>query len=148
MWTEMIFAGDLNVNLERTGGWGRYEDIATLVAKTGLEDILEHFLLRLRPWRRDRQSWETVRQGRELRSWTDYILGSDFQIFRNMIVRYLRHNSDHFMVMGYLCGDYPNKHWRYLGRRTRLPLQLPGHQTSAQAENIFAELGSAVSKPD
>ena len=115
MVTELVVPGDLNVNLERTGGWGRYEDIATVGAKTGLEDILDHFLLRLRPWRRDRQSWETVRQGRELRSWTDYILGSDCQIFWNMIVRYPRHNSDHFMVMGYLCGDYPNKHWRYLG---------------------------------
>ena len=31
---------------------------------------------------------------------TDYILGSYRRIFQNMAVRYLRHNSDHLMVVG------------------------------------------------
>ena len=36
-----------------------------------------------------------VRLGREVRSWTDYILGTDNFLFRNMSVWDPRHNSDH-----------------------------------------------------
>ena len=32
----MIFAGDFNVDLKKTGGWGRYEDITAAVEKAGL----------------------------------------------------------------------------------------------------------------
>ena len=42
--TELIVTGDLNLDMERTGGWGRDEEIADAVATAGLEDILAHFL--------------------------------------------------------------------------------------------------------
>ena len=42
---ELIFTEDLNVKLERTRGKGRDKEIAVVVATTGLEYILEHFLL-------------------------------------------------------------------------------------------------------
>ena len=57
MGTELVVPGDLNVNLERTGGWGQDKEIATVVAKSGLEDILEHLILQRNPWIRERQMW-------------------------------------------------------------------------------------------
>ena len=42
MGAELIFAGDLNVDLERTGG--------VVVAKVGLEDVYAHYLPRRRAW--------------------------------------------------------------------------------------------------
>ena len=45
-----------------------------------------------------------VRQVRVVMYWTDYIMGSDFRIFQNVAIQDLRHNSDYFMVMGFLCG--------------------------------------------
>ena len=47
---ELIFAGDLNVDLERTSGQGLDEEIAVAVATVGLEDISAHFLPRGRVW--------------------------------------------------------------------------------------------------
>ena len=42
MGAELIFVGDLNVDLERTGG--------VAVAKVGLEGISAHYLLQQRAW--------------------------------------------------------------------------------------------------
>ena len=42
MGEELIFVGDLNVDLERTGG--------VAVATVGLEDISAHYLLQQRAW--------------------------------------------------------------------------------------------------
>ena len=50
------------------------------------------------------------------------ILGSNRWNFQNVAVRYPRHNSDHFVVMGCLRGASLREHLRYLGRRTCLPL--------------------------
>ena len=61
---ELIAAGDLNIDLERTGGWGRDKEIATVVATAGLEDPFDHLFTRQRPWCRDRRTWVMVRQGR------------------------------------------------------------------------------------
>ena len=89
-----------------------------------------------------------VRQGRVLQSWKDYILVSDRRIIQNMAVRDPRHNSDHLMVIGCLCGASPREHSCYLRRRTRLPLQPPGRKTKTRADKIFAELRHAIPKPD
>ena len=43
-----------------------------------------------------------VRVGREVRSRTDYILGTDHYIFRNMVIRDPRNNLDHYLVLGCL----------------------------------------------
>ena len=47
-----------------------------------------------------------VRGGKAVRSRTDYILGTDRSLFRNVAVRDPRYNSDHYMVMGLLRGRY------------------------------------------
>ena len=78
----------------------------------------------------------------------DYILVSDCRIFNNVSVQDLRHNYDHLMVMGYLRGASLREQLRYLGSRTFFLLRLPGQQTRAQVDKIFAELRSGVLNAD
>ena len=61
---ELIFSGDLNVDLERTGGRRLDELIAVAVATVGLEDISAHFLLRQRAWDLYQRPWEVVKVNR------------------------------------------------------------------------------------
>ena len=145
---ELVVAGDLNVDLKKAGGRGRDEDIAVAVATEGLENIAGQYLPIRRAWCRDRRTWAAVRQGRVVRSLTDYILGSERQIFQNMAVWDPRHNSDHFMVVGCLRGAFPMEHSCYLGRRTRLMLRPPGRQTRTREDKLFSELRRAVPKPE
>ena len=49
-----------------------------------------------------------LQKGREVRSRTDYILGTDRRLFRNVAVRDPRHNSDHYMVLGCIPSAPPN----------------------------------------
>ena len=70
-------AGEFNANLAEPEGDRRGEDIAAAMATEGLEDMSEHFLPRRCPWFRDGRTWSMIREGRELRSRTDYILGTD-----------------------------------------------------------------------
>ena len=85
---------------------------------------------------------------RVVRSYTDYIMGSDRRIFQSVAVRDPRHNSDHLMVVGSLRGAFPREHYHYLRSRTLLPLHPPGFQTRIQAEKMFTELRHAVPKTD
>ena len=48
--------------------------------------------------------------GREVRSRTDYILGTDNHLFQNVAVLDARHNTDHYLVLGCLCGSAPAIH--------------------------------------
>ena len=43
-----------------------------------------------------------LRKGREVRSRTDYILGMDRRVFRNVAFRDPRHNLNQYMVLGCL----------------------------------------------
>ena len=95
-------AGDFNVDIAAPEGDRRAEDIATEIATAGLEDMARHFLLREKRWCRDRRTWGMRRKGQVVRSRTDYILGTDGRLFRNVTVWDPRHNSDHYMVMGCL----------------------------------------------
>ena len=45
-----------------------------------------------------------VRAGREVRSWTEYIVGTDHCLFHNVSVRDPPNNSDHYLVIGCLRG--------------------------------------------
>ena len=108
--TDLIVAGDLNVYLEKAGGQGRDKEIAAMVTTAGLEDILGCFLPQRHTWCRDRRTWAIVRQERVVRFRTDYILGYDRQILRNVSIQYQRHKYDHYMVMGCLLGTSPREH--------------------------------------
>ena len=64
-----------------------------------------------------------VREKREVRSQMDYILGTDFCFFWNVSVWDPMHNSDHYLVLGYLFSGPLREKPEYLGRRKRLLLQ-------------------------
>ena len=85
-----------------------------------------------------------VREGREGRSRTDYILGVDHCLFWNVSVWDPRHNSDHYMVLGCLHSASLKEHARYLGGRKRPPLCPPTKVT--REDKIFAALKRAVPK--
>ena len=86
-----------------------------------------------------------IREGREVRSWTDYILGTDPHLFVNFSLRYHRHNSDHYMVMGFLHSAPLREHASHLGGSKRLPL-LPS-TAPMREDGIFAALRRAVPNP-
>ena len=135
---ELIVAGNFNMYQENTGGWGWDKEITEAVIKERLEDIQGHFLPQRQVWCKERSTWAMVKQGRAVRSRTDYILVSDLRIFQNMSVWYPRHNSDYLMVIGCLNGaPPPREHSRYLGCRTRLLIRPPVCQTRIRADKIF-----------
>ena len=86
-----------------------------------------------------------IREGREVRSRTDYILGMDHRLFGNVSVRDPRHNSDHCMALVCLHSASLKEHARYLRGRKRLPLGPPTEPT--REDRIFAALCTAVPKP-
>ena len=105
---ELLVVGDFNVDLASPEGDRREEYIATSLATEGLEDIARHFLPRESRWCRERRTWGVIRKGREVRSQTDYILGTDRSLFRNVDVQDPWHNSDHYMVLGCLPSAPPD----------------------------------------
>ena len=84
--TALIVAGDLNTYLGDTECDGRGTEIAAAITEAGLEDMTAHFLPRKRRWGRERRTWAMVRGGEAIRSRTDYILGTDRSLFRNVAV--------------------------------------------------------------
>ena len=85
-----------------------------------------------------------LRKGREVRSRTDYILGTDHRLFGNISIRDPRHNSDHYMVLGCLPSASLTEHKQYLGVQKKLPLK-PPTETTREYE-VFAALRRAVPK--
>ena len=102
--TALTVVGDLKTDLRDMACNGRGLEIAAAITEAGLEDITAHFLPRKRKWGRERRTWAMVRGGKAIRYRTDYILGTDLSLFRNVAVRDPRYNSDHYMVVGLLRG--------------------------------------------
>ena len=141
---ELLIAGDLNINFAAEEGDQREENIAAPFTTEGLEGMAPHFLPQQRRWCWDRRTWGMLRKGMEMRSRTDYILGTDRHLFRNVSVRYPRHNLDHYMVLGCLPSSSLTEHNRYLGERKRWPLRPPMKPT--REDEAFAALRRAVPK--
>ena len=131
-------AGGMNTNLADPEGERRKDDIVATIMTEELEDMSEHFLPRRLPWCRDGRTWSMLRKGREVRSRTDYILETDHRLFRNVSIQDPRHNSDHYMVLGFLHSASLTEHTRYLGGRKKLPLRPPTEPT--REDKIFAAL--------
>ena len=127
--TALIVAGDLNTDLGDMACNGRGTEIAAAITEAGLEDMTAHFLPRKRRWGRERRTWAMVRGGKSVRSRTDYILGTDRSLFKDVAVRDPRQTSDHYMVMGLLRGGTVREHIRCIARRQRLPLTPPKRPT-------------------
>ena len=60
--------------------------------------------------------------GRDVRSWAIYILEIDHRLFRSMSILYPRHNSYHYIILGFLRSTTLRKHTKYLMQCTRIPL--------------------------
>ena len=113
---ELLVAGHLNVNLATPEGDRRAEDIETMLATEGLEDMAQHFLPWESRWCWDQRTWGMLWNRREVQSWTDYILGTDRRFCRNVAVWDPRHNSDHYMVLGCLPSAPPDGAQEISGR--------------------------------
>ena len=122
---ELMVAVDFNVDIMEPEGNRRAENIATDLATAGLEDMAQHFMPRRRRWNWDRRTWDMRRKVQVVRSWTDYILGTDRRLFNNIAVQDPRHNSDHYMVLGCLPSAPLSETKRYLGGRKRWPVRPP-----------------------
>ena len=82
------------------------------------------------------------RKGQVVRSQTDYILGTDRRLFKNVAVQDPRHNTDHYMVLGCLPGAPMEATRRYQGGRKRWPVRPPVKLT--RTDELFAALRRAV----
>ena len=80
-----------------------------------------------------------------VRSRTDFLLGTDISLFRNVSVRYLRHNTDHYMAVRHLRSATAQDHAHYIKGRQKMPLQPPTEPT--REDEFFEELRRAVPKP-
>ena len=105
----LLVAAYLSVKLLEPEGDRRGEDIAAALATEGLEDMSAHFLPRRCSWCWDGRTWSMIRKEREVRSRTEYILGTDCRSVRDPW-----HNLDHYMVMGCLHSASLKEHARYL----------------------------------
>ena len=137
--------GDLNIDLGDTETDRRVSEIAAAMTEAGVEDMAAHFLSRKLKWGRERRTWIMVREGKVVRSRTDYLLGTDRSIFRNVSVRDPRHNTDHFMVVGCLRRAPAREHACYIKGRKKMPLRPPMEPT--REDGIFEALWRAVPKP-
>ena len=68
---------------------------------------------------------EHAPRGREARYRTDYILGTDSHLIHNMSVWYAQYNTYHYLVLGCLHRDAPDKHSRYLRKWKHFILNSP-----------------------
>ena len=100
--TALVVVGHLNTDLEESENNRRGTEIAAAMTAAGVEDMTAHFIPRRRRWGRERRTWSMVREGRVVRSRTEYLLGTDRSLFRIVSVREPRHNTDRFMVVGCL----------------------------------------------
>ena len=141
---ELMVVGDLNINLAAPEGDQREEDTAATIAAGGLEDMAQHFLPRQRQWCQDKRTWGILQKGREVCYRTDYILGTDHRLFRNVSVRDPRHNLDHYMVLGCLPSASLTEHKRYLGGRKLWQVSPPTKPT--RVDKHFAALWGAIPK--
>ena len=110
------------MDLEDSESDRRGTDIAAAMTEAGVEDMTAHYLLRKRRWGREKRTWSMVREGKVVRSRTDYLLGTDRSLFRNVSVRDPRHNTNHFMVVVCLRSAPKGEHTRYIMGRWEMPL--------------------------
>ena len=116
----------------------------TVMTEAGVEDMTTHFLPRKQSWGRELRTWSMVREGWVVRSWTDYLLGTDRSLFRNVSVRDPRNNNDHYMVVGHLRSATAWDHARYIKGRRKMPLKPPTKPT--REDELFGDLRREVPK--
>jgi len=89
-----------------------------------LVDLLSHF--RQRPCFCHLKTWWKVQQGRLLRSWCNYVLGLDRQLFETVKIRYPSNFAPHhFLLRLRLLQRQTRCHGGYLRGHQAFPLALP-----------------------
>ena len=119
----LLVVDDLNTDLEAPEGRARDKVIAAAISTVGIKDMSRNFLPWRNPWFTEYRTWIMLHGGQEVRSWTNYILGTDRRIIRNMGVWDARYNTDHHLVLGCLRGATHVAHSQYLGTRTLFPIR-------------------------
>ena len=142
--TTLLVAGDLNTDLAAPEGRTQDEDISESIAASGLEDMSRHFLPP-KMWLKDGKAWCMHWGGRELRSRTNYILGTDCRLLQNVAVGDARHNTYHYLVLVFLRGPAPAAHLQYLRKRKHFPIKPP--TTLDRVYCLFYELRGGITNP-
>ena len=143
--TALVVAGDFNTDLGETASDGRGTEIGAALTEAGVEDMTAYFLSRKSLWGSELRTCSRVREGKVIRSRTDYLLWTDRSLFKNVAVRDPRQNSDHYMVLGHLGGGTAQEHVGYIKGRRRLPLLPPKEPT--REYKLFRDLRRTVPKP-
>ena len=106
--------------------------------------MAQHFMPRGRRWCRDQRTWDMKRQGQVVRYRTEYILGTDRRLFKNVAVRDPRHNTDHYMVLGCVPGAPLATTRQCQGGQRRWLVPPPA--APSRTDTLFAALRRAVTK--
>ena len=114
------------------------ESIVAYLSIAGLEDMITNFLPRLNPWLRYGRTWSMLREGREMCSWTDYILVTYHRLIQDVAVQDARHNTYRYLILCCLREAAPAAHSKYLRKQKLLPLKPP--KTPGGVDRLFAEL--------
>ena len=144
---ELLVAGDINANLEYPEGTLWLEALVDKLTASCLIDMCLHFLPQCNPWLKYRCTWRIQRYGQEVRSWTEYIIGTDCRLFQDVDVRYMRHHSDHYMVLSCLRADPAKELTVYLCKARRFPLRPLYSDLASDPDEIFSEIKTQIPKP-
>ena len=106
-------------------GRRRNKEIEEVLVAVGLEDMNGHFFPQYKSWMKDGRTCCMHRGGQEVHSRTNYILGIYCRLLWNVVVRYAQHNTDHYLVLGCLCGAAPSAHSRYIRKCKCFPIKTP-----------------------
>ena len=87
------------------------------------------------------------KNGQEIRSRTDYILGIDRILFQDVAVRDMRHQSDHYMVLGCLRGEPAREITGYLRKSRRFSLQPLRCGLVLMLDKLFSEIKTHTPQP-
>ena len=141
----LLVVGDLNANITDPEGNGRDKEITAALLGAGLENMSRHFLSCRTSWAWYDRTWIMLRRGRVVWSRKDCILDTDRRMFQNICICETRHNTDHYMILGYICVTAQGYYQRYLGWRTQLPL-LPS-RVPKRYDLLVAELRGFIPEP-
>ena len=99
---ELLVAREFNSDLAASEWNASNKKIAVDLSNTGMEDVITHLIPRNKPWFRDRETWSMLRGGQEVHNRTEYILGTDHHMLKNVLVWGAWHNIDYYLVLGCL----------------------------------------------
>ena len=141
---KLLVTGNLNTNQIDPEGTPQGEAIVDELVSTGIEDMGLKFLQRCKTLLQDRCAWSMRRDGLEVRSRTNHILGTDLRLFQDVAVQDPRHNLDHYMVLGCLMGEPAKDLTEYLRKARRLPLRPIRRDLASASEKLFSDLNNNI----